>query len=179
MVLERDIPYVYPLRQTFQPVRGLDRIRLTNRAIDFFNPDTAIFPAQDQLFSGPVQLELHQSMGIKQFPDVSLLGTTRELFYTPTTSLACCIPSTAWLTWNSTVFLNEGADGRWNGLWHYYHFAAENVLGGLAALAIPTGRSRSMPLIPDTLLIPWEMAYKDKWGMNEMVIDGVFNGSES
>ena len=68
--------------------------------------------------------------------------------------------------------LNENGQAGWHGLWHYYHFAAENIVAGLAALSIvkPSGYDG----LPDQLLIPWENDWHDRFGMNEMVIKGIF-----
>lgn len=35
------------------------------------------------------------------------------------------------------------------------------------------GRGRT---IPDRLILPWDQGWKDKWGMNELVVDGIFGG---
>lgn len=90
----------------------------------------------------------------------------------------------------NTVFLNEGAKEGWNGLYHYYHFAAENILGGFAALAsvrhgldvqdrisekILSGSADT----PERIVIPWEGGWRDKWGENELVIKGIFPTCES
>jgi hypothetical protein len=81
------------------------------------------------------------------------------------------------------VFSNEGAKEGWNGLWHYYHFAAENVLGGLAALAatdtinIHEKRREEIVMqpVPERIAIPWEPKWQDRFGMNEMVIRGLWD----
>lgn len=73
-----------------------------------------------------------------------------------------------------TVWLNEGASDGWNGLWHYYHFAAENILAGFASLATTHWDT---PVMPKQLVIPFygdRGSWHDKWGMNEMVVDAVF-----
>lgn len=70
------------------------------------------------------------------------------------------------------VLLNENGWAGWHGLWHYYHFAAENIVAGLAALAIS-----GVEGIPEHMIIPWENNWHDRYGMNEMVVKGIW-GSE-
>ena len=70
--------------------------------------------------------------------------------------------------------INEGSDNGWNGLYHYYHFAAEDVLGGLTAYATVE------PPVPepDRLVVPWNMAWRDKWGINPVITEGMFKKCE-
>jgi len=72
-----------------------------------------------------------------------------------------------------------GVEG-WDGLWHYYHFAAEDMLGGLVALGTDAA-SETKCSLPERVMIPWGgyKGYEDVWGMNVMVINGVFSGSKS
>ncbi|GFZ42512.1 hypothetical protein JCM24511_00228 [Saitozyma sp. JCM 24511] len=71
----------------------------------------------------------------------------------------------------------------------YYHFAAENLLGTMAALATfdfppqgPLGwwyrligdRSSTIPNPPDRLVLPWTNSWKDGYGINELVVNGVY-----
>jgi hypothetical protein len=71
----------------------------------------------------------------------------------------------------------------------YYHFAAENLLGTMAALASFTAPaqgigawwnrvfgegSRVAPKPPDLLLLPWTDSWKDGYGVNELVVNGVY-----
>jgi hypothetical protein len=65
--------------------------------------------------------------------------------------------------------LNENGRAGWHGLWHYYHFAAENIVTGLAALA-----TAGFFGIPSRLIIPWETGWHDRFGMNEMVVKGIW-----
>ena len=68
----------------------------------------------------------------------------------------------------------------WTGLYHYYHFSAENLLGGLTALAsIPMkiGLTRTS-LLADRVIVPWEGPWQDKYGMNEMVVKGMYDDRE-
>jgi hypothetical protein len=89
--------------------------------------------------------------------------------------------------------VHEIQQNGWTGLWHYYHFVAEDILGGFAALASSraprhesgvVGKGYHGPVeggsmaVPDRIVIPWEGNWHDKWGMNEMVVNGVFDGSE-
>jgi hypothetical protein len=71
---------------------------------------------------------------------------------------------------DSIVLNNEGAGGGWNGLWHYYHFTAEDTLGAIV------GYAAVEPAIPepDRLLVPYGMNWRDKWGLNEMIVEGMF-----
>lgn len=68
------------------------------------------------------------------------------------------------------VLLNEGATPDWSGLYHYYHFAVENLLGGLAAL----GSVHDGAGVPDRLVMPWDQNWHDKWTMNEMIVGAMF-----
>jgi hypothetical protein len=69
------------------------------------------------------------------------------------------------------VLSNEGADSTsWNGLWHYYHFTIENILGGYAGGALAEPR----PAVPVRLVIPWVDGWHDKWGMNDAVTKAIF-----
>ena len=67
------------------------------------------------------------------------------------------------------MFLNENDRAGWSGLWHYYHFAAENIVAGLATLALA-----GIPGVPDQLIIPWDRRWHDRFGMNEMVVKGIW-----
>jgi hypothetical protein len=75
----------------------------------------------------------------------------------------------------------------------YYHFAAENLLGTMAALATfdfppqgPLGwwyrltgdRSSTIPNPPDRLVMPWTNSWKDGYGINELVVNGVYRSRE-
>lgn len=71
----------------------------------------------------------------------------------------------------STIMLNEGAEDAWNGLYHYYHFAAEDLLGGLAAYAAVEPQVEE----PERVVIPWDMSWRDKWNINEVVVEGIFD----
>lgn len=73
------------------------------------------------------------------------------------------------------VLLNEGARPGWNGLYHYYHFAAEDLLGATTAYAAVE------PAIsqPERVVIPWSMAWRDKWGLNEFIVEGMFEKRSS
>jgi len=70
----------------------------------------------------------------------------------------------------TAVLNNEGAGGGWNGLWHYYHFTAEDTLGAVV------GYAAVEPAIPEPerLLVPYGMNWRDKWGLNEMIVEGMF-----
>jgi len=70
----------------------------------------------------------------------------------------------------TVVLNNEGAGGGWNGLWHYYHFTAEDILGGIV------GYASVEPAIPEPerLLVPYGMNWRDRWGLNEMIVEGMF-----
>lgn len=70
--------------------------------------------------------------------------------------------------------LNEGAEDAWNGLYHYYHFAAEDLLGGLAAYAAVEPQVEE----PERVVIPWDMSWRDKWNINEVVVEGIFDKRE-
>lgn len=75
-------------------------------------------------------------------------------------------------------------------MYHYYHFAAENVLGGLAAMATWAG-ARDLVLgkgmgkgkhgaardryVPDQIIVPWDNRWHDVYGMNDMVVEGIWN----
>lgn len=68
------------------------------------------------------------------------------------------------------MLTNEGSEYAWSGLWHYYHFALENLLGGFTAGA----NIDSEPLMPDRLAIPWDSNWHDKWGMNDAIVTAIF-----
>ncbi|KAL1406132.1 hypothetical protein Q8F55_007815 [Vanrija albida] len=105
-------------------------------------------PAQDAIMSGRTTLKVEKEEPKHLVPDVCLR--------------------------KSTLWLNEGASDGWNGLWHYYHFAAENILAGFASLATTHWDT---PIMPKQLVIPFwgdRGSWHDKWGMNEMVVDAVF-----
>ncbi len=76
----------------------------------------------------------------------------------------------------------------------YYHFAAENLLGGMAALSAytrspharsvwksvfggsdPTGSSYPAA---DWLFVPWKDEWRDSYGMNEFLVNRLFPKSE-
>ena len=69
----------------------------------------------------------------------------------------------------TTVMLNENSQAGWSGLFHYYHFAAENIVTGIASLALS-----GFAGVPEQLLIPWDTEWHDRFGMNEMVVKGVW-----
>jgi hypothetical protein len=71
------------------------------------------------------------------------------------------------------VFLNEAAGPSWHGLWHYYHFAVENILGGFAALGTIDSTSTTKN-VPDRIIIPWNTGWHDKYAMNDVVVDAIF-----
>lgn len=71
------------------------------------------------------------------------------------------------------MFTNEGSDWQWNGLWHYYHFAAENVLTGFAALGSVNPTSTTPPVI-DRFVIPWLSNWHDQYGLNDVLVDSIF-----
>lgn len=68
------------------------------------------------------------------------------------------------------MFLNEGATLEWNGLWHFYHFVVENILGGLAAL----GAVYDRPVMPDRLIVPWLDNWHDGLSLNDNVVAALF-----
>ena len=69
---------------------------------------------------------------------------------------------------------------KWTGLYHYYHFVAEDLLGGLTALAsVPVRTGRALSTSANGVVIPWQSGWKDVWGMNEMVLRGMFDNRES
>ena len=67
-------------------------------------------------------------------------------------------------------------------MWHYYHFVAEDLLGGLAALAtVPRGkhntlRGHEQGTVARRLVVPWESNWRDHWKLNEMVASSIFKG---
>lgn len=65
--------------------------------------------------------------------------------------------------------LNENWQAGWTGIWHYYHFATENIVSGIASLAMSGFNG-----VPEQLLIPWEGGWHDRFGMNEMVAKGLW-----
>jgi hypothetical protein len=77
------------------------------------------------------------------------------------------------------VFINEGADNQWSGLYHYYHFTAEAMLGGLASIAswaASVDWPRPAPLPgADQIVIPWDKRWHDRHGLNEMVVHGIWD----
>jgi hypothetical protein len=115
------------------------------------------FPETQKIMSGPGMI-IHNSLSPSQKPDVCFSGTTSEAF-----TFALKIKLTV-------VLNNEGAGGGWNGLWHYYHFTAEDTLGaivGYAAVEPPIPE-------PERLLVPYGMNWRDRWGLNEMIVEGMF-----
>lgn len=94
------------------------------------------------------------------------LSKTRRLFY----RYHQYVPSDVYKTRLTVVLNNEGAGGGWNGLWHYYHFTAEDTLGAIV------GYAAVEPAIPEPerLLVPYGMNWRDKWGLNEMIVEGMF-----
>lgn len=81
---------------------------------------------------------------------------------------------------------------------HYYHFLAENLVGGITGLAtvtLPTGlgsgwsgsgnepeweeqEEKDSGYRAENLIIPWVEDYRDGAGMNEVVAEGLFPGRE-
>jgi hypothetical protein len=116
------------------------------------------FPELQKIMSGPGMI-IHDSLSPKQKPDVCFEGTSGKLSYAAARSSLTAL-----------VLNNEGAGGGWNGLWHYYHFTAEDTLGAIV------GYAAVEPAIPepDRLLVPYDMNWRDKWGLNEVIVEGMF-----
>lgn len=76
------------------------------------------------------------------------------------------------------MLVGETDRNGWNGLWHYYHFVAEDLLGGLALLgSVTADHARdAKDFLPERVLVPFASDYHDKWGMNDMVVQGLFDG---
>lgn len=90
------------------------------------------------------------------------------------------------------MIFNDGSDpwGPWTYFSWYYHFAAENLLGGMAALAANTHSSRARSLwksvfgtakptgsgfpAAEWLIIPWKDDWRDSYGMNEFLVKNLF-----
>ncbi|KAK1924496.1 hypothetical protein DB88DRAFT_490663 [Papiliotrema laurentii] len=120
----------------------LENVWYRNETFYVFNPDTSALPKEDEVLSAPGTI-VHASSVPAAIPDFCLKG--------------------------STLFLNENDRAGWSGLWHYYHFAAENIVAGLATLALA-----GIPGVPDQLIIPWDRRWHDRFGMNEMVVRGIW-----
>ncbi|ORX35809.1 hypothetical protein BD324DRAFT_81109 [Kockovaella imperatae] len=92
-------------------------------------------------------------------------------------------PSTADIRLDGlTLLFNEAG---FHFMWHYYHFVTEDLLGGLAALAatprahrrnLISSNAESDPL-PARLAIPWEPGWRDRWGMNNVVVKAMFGAN--
>ena len=82
------------------------------------------------------------------------------------------------------MLISEVDISGWTGLYHYFHFVAEDILAGFATLAaVPSHRLADRSRTdhsgyPNRVLVPWESGWQDKWGLNKMTVDGLFDGSE-
>ncbi|WRT65744.1 uncharacterized protein IL334_002692 [Kwoniella shivajii] len=73
-----------------------------------------------------------------------------------------------------TMFLNDGADtGQRSYLNWFYHFAAEALLGGITSLSIAYPSTTNTSTLP-RLIIPFEKNWRDKYGLNGAMIEGIF-----
>nr|XP_019050433.1 hypothetical protein I302_00865 [Kwoniella bestiolae CBS 10118]OCF29363.1 hypothetical protein I302_00865 [Kwoniella bestiolae CBS 10118] len=115
--------------------------------------DTQPFPDRDTIMSGP-----HDTVLLP-------ITTQQELFRE--------LDGEIRFLKGQTLFLNDGADQwNWSYLSWFHHFAAEVLLGGITALSLARSveDAKSIP----RLMIPWEGNWKDGYGINEVMVSGMF-----
>ncbi|KAL7421372.1 hypothetical protein Q5752_004257 [Cryptotrichosporon argae] len=152
-----------------------DNVWYTNGSLRMYALNTSELPGKGAVVSG-WRLGLETEQGEGPAPDVRYDGTT--------------------------ILLNAGSGDQIQYLWHYYHFAAESLLGGFAAAATAAGSTcssaprrprrrtrfrRSLTSArsgfdsnggtgqaPGRLIVPWVEGWRDQWGINAAVVDALF-----
>ncbi|ORX37567.1 hypothetical protein BD324DRAFT_650140 [Kockovaella imperatae] len=126
-----------------------------NQTFHLWDPTDAAMPVEDSILSPRTKAVVHTEIPIKGRHVVYLKG--------------------------ASLLINEKAGDEWSGLWHYYHFAAEAMLGGLTAFSIAESVERIespqayLPVVPDRLIIPWDSNWHDRWGINPLMVDALFD----
>lgn len=129
-----------------------ENVWFRNGTFRLYNPFNASFPDSDKVFSLHAELEVSPTSPPDVVSDFCFEGTTLLIHEVST------------------------LEHKWTGLYHYYHFVAEDLLGGLTALAsVPVRTGRALSTSANGVVIPWQSGWKDVWGMNEMVLRGMFD----
>ena len=144
-------------------------------------------PTERQVLSGNVTLVTNSTAPPSSTPDTCFTGSTGTS--SPSgkdygQTRAALLMHGVYLPWTVdtylaeltlAVLLNEGCGQVFNGLSHYYHFIAEDVLGALKAYAsIEPGLEQ-----PQRVLVPWDVGWRDVWELNEVIVAGLFNERKS